>query len=83
MPPTSTPWNRMQNAHALFADLMSQGLPIGAIILGVMALCVAFMGIIGSHIMLLAELRGWSARIVGVLALVAGVMLIMYGIRRM
>jgi len=73
----------MQTAHALFADLKSQGLPIGAIILGVIALCVSFMGIIGGHIMLLAELRGWAARMVGVLALVAGVMLIMYGMRRM
>lgn len=73
----------MQTAHVLFADLKSQGLPIGAIILGVIALCVSFMGIIGGHIMLLAELRGWTARIVGVLTLVAGVMLMMYGMRRM
>ena len=73
----------MQPPQALFADLLSQGMPIGAIILGVIALCVAFMGIMGGHIMFLLELRGISARIVGLLALAAGVMLIMYGVKRM
>ena len=73
----------MRPSHVLFADLMSQGMPIGAIILGVIAICVAFMGIVGGHIMFLAELKGTTARVVGLLALVAGVMLVMYGMKRM
>jgi hypothetical protein len=72
----------MRSSHVLFADLMSQGMPIGAIILGVIAICVAFMGIMGGHIMFLAEFKGTTARIVGLLALVGGVMLVMYGMKR-
>ena len=68
---------------AIFADISSQGFALGAVIAGVIVICVSLMGIIGGHIIFLIELRGMPAKLIGLLGLVAGVMLVMYGVKRM